>query len=100
MLHVQLTINEKLRNYPVNILLQIDEQGKLQKRLQPTSLLSAMWYQFYLVVAGVETLRRCAICGKWENMKDHRDSWKKHAACANNERVKRFRKPDVEQKKK
>ena len=99
MLYVQETINEKLRIYPLNVVIQTDERGELYKTLQPTSLLSAMWYQFSLVFTGEEQIRRCAICGKWENMKGRRNTWKKHAACANNERVKRFRKPDAKNEK-
>jgi hypothetical protein len=91
LLYVQKTINEKLQEYPVNIVLQLDEQGKLHKKFQPTNLLAAMWYQFHLVVAGEEKMRRCAICGKWESMKGHRDTWRKHALCASNARVQRFR---------
>jgi hypothetical protein len=69
----------------------MDEDGLLRKTLVPTSLLSAMWYQLYLAVIGEIKLRRCAICWKWENMEGHRVNWSKHAACANNERVKRSR---------
>ena len=93
--YVQKIINRKAREHPLHVVLQFDEfddQGKLRKQFQPTSMLSIMWYQFYLVVAGDEALRRCAVCGQWENMRDHRDSWKKHKTCASHERVKRFRK--------
>ena len=71
--------------------LKMDEDGLLRKTLMPMSLLSAMWYQLYLAVIGEIKLRQCAICGKWESMEGHRVNWSKHAACANNERVKRSR---------
>jgi hypothetical protein len=92
LLYVRKTINEKLQEYPVNIILQIDEEGKVHQRLQPSSLLAAMWYQFNLILVGERKIRRCSICGKWENMEGHRDSWKTHIKCASNKRVERFRK--------
>jgi hypothetical protein len=92
LLFVQKSINEKLQEYPVNVVLQIDEQGKLHQKLNPSSLLSAMWYQFHLVLAGEERVRRCDICGQWENMRGHRGNWRVHPRCANKERVTHFRK--------
>jgi hypothetical protein len=92
LLYVQKTINEKLQEYPVNIILQIDEEGKVRQRLQPTSLLAAMWYQFNLILAGEGKIRRCSICGEWEDMKDHRGNRKVHPKCANKRRVEEFRK--------
>jgi hypothetical protein len=90
-MYIQLTINDKLSEYPMQVKFQMRADGLLHKSLVPTSLLSAMWYQLYLAVAGEIKLRRCAICGKWENMEGHRVNWSKHAACANNDRVKRSR---------
>jgi hypothetical protein len=51
-LYVQKMVNEKLIDYPMRISLAYDEMGNLKKRLQPTSLLSAMWYQLYLALTG------------------------------------------------
>ena len=90
-IYIQSAINNKLSEYPLQVKFQIDEYGLLRKTLVPTSLISAMWYQLYLAVIGEIKLRRCAICEKWENMEGHRVNWSKHAACANNERVKRSR---------
>ena len=90
-IYIQSIINNKLSEYPLQIKFQMDEDGILRKTILPTSLLSAMWYQLYLAVIGEIKLRRCAICGKWENMEGHRVTWSKHAACANIERVKRSR---------
>jgi hypothetical protein len=50
-----------------------------------------MWYLFYLACAGEIELRRCAVCGRWEDMEGHRETWSRHANCANYERVKRSR---------
>jgi hypothetical protein len=86
-LYVQTAVNEKLLKYPLQIALTLDEQGNLYKRLCPTSLLSAMWYQLYLALVGDISLRRCSICGKWEDMKGHRVNWCKHKKCVSYERL-------------
>jgi hypothetical protein len=90
-LFVQLEINKKLRDFPLQIALTLDEHGDLRKRMYPTSLLSAMWYQMYLALVGEIKLRRCSICGKWEDMKGHRTTWETHKVCASTKRVQRFR---------
>jgi len=90
-IYIQSAINRKLYEYPLNIGFRMSEDGLVRKSLVPTSLLSAMWYQLYLAMSGEIKLRRCSICEKWENMEGHRVNWSKHAACANNERVKRSR---------
>ena len=93
LLYVQTVISKKLKDYPLHIEIQTDAlNGKLFKVLRPTSLLSAMWYQFFLVFTGEERIRRCDICGRWEDMRSRRGSWKRHKTCASHERVKRFRK--------
>jgi hypothetical protein len=90
-LYVQQKITQKLEQYPLKVVFRSDPKKKLYKTLQPTSLLSAMWYQFYLAQTGDIQLRRCSLCGKWENMEGHRSTWSKHANCANNDRVKNSR---------
>jgi len=82
----------KLSFYPLGFELQIDEKEQINKILKPGSLLSAMWYQLFLAATGEIKLKRCSICGRWENMEGHRESWSKHANCANYDRVKRARK--------
>lgn len=91
LLYAQLLINRKLKEYPLNVVLQMDERGGLYTKLQPTSLLAAMWYQLALAMKGDIKLRRCDICKQWEDMKGHRSSWTRHKACASNARVERFR---------
>ncbi|GHV30569.1 hypothetical protein FACS1894167_11620 [Synergistales bacterium] len=90
-IYVQQEITCKLEEYPLKISFKTDEDGSLCKVIQPTSLLSAMWYQLYLAQTGDIKLRRCSLCGKWENMNGHRSTWSKHANCANYGRVKRAR---------
>jgi hypothetical protein len=89
--YVQERINEKLASWPLRIFFKTDDSGKIHKVIEPTSLLSAMWYQFYLALAGEIRLRRCSLCGKWEDMATHRETWSKHANCANYNRVKKAR---------
>jgi translation initiation factor 2 beta subunit (eIF-2beta)/eIF-5 len=52
-----------------------------------------MWFQLTRALDGNLRLRRCPICGQWEDMEKgkHRESWTKHKQCANNEAVKRYR---------
>jgi hypothetical protein len=96
LLYLQVFINKKLQKYPLNFLMQIDDLGKTHNVLQPTSLLSAMWYQFSLALRGDIKIHRCDICGKWEDMKTHRATWHRHKTCASNQRVERFRQKDKE----
>ncbi|GHV51311.1 hypothetical protein FACS1894216_05090 [Synergistales bacterium] len=90
-IYLQLRVNRKIREYPINITFHMDDKGILHKRLEPGSLLSAMWYQLYFALNGEIRLRRCSLCGTWESMEGHRENWSKHASCANNERVRRSR---------
>ena len=91
--YVQSIISNKLKDYPLYVDIKADTlDGKMLKELRPSSLLSAMWYQFSLVFTGEEKIRRCAICNMWEDMRGHRGSWKRHKTCASHERVKSFRK--------
>jgi hypothetical protein len=90
--YVQEKINEKLASWPLRIFFRTDDDsGEIHKIIEPTNLLSAMWYQFYLALAGEIRLRRCSLCGKWEDMERHRATWSKHANCANYNRVKKAR---------
>jgi hypothetical protein len=90
--YVQEKINGKLASWPLRTLFRTDDvSGEIRKIMEPTSLLSAMWYQFYQALVGEIRLRRCSLCGKWESMKGHRKTWTKHANCANSDRVKKAR---------
>jgi hypothetical protein len=89
--YIQQVTSEKIQLYPLVMRFMTNEKEGIQKTLEPTSLLSAMWYQFFLAQAGEIRLKRCSICGKWEDMEGHRESWRKHANCANYDRVRRAR---------
>lgn len=91
LLYVEQEITRKLAEYPLQVSFKKGADGTRYKAIQPTSLLSAMWYQLYLAQTGDIRLRRCSLCGKWENMEGHRSTWTKHANCANYGRVKRAR---------
>jgi hypothetical protein len=100
LLYVQLSVNDKLREYPLGFVTKINEHGNFINLLQPTSLLSAMWYQFLKVLRGDVKLRRCDVCGRWEDMKTHRDNWRRHRSCANAQCVARSRRKSKEAGKK
>ncbi|MDR1510535.1 MAG: hypothetical protein LBS53_12955 [Synergistaceae bacterium] len=89
--YVRQEINKKMRLYPLYIRFDTDENGGIHRVIEPTSLLSAMWHQFFLAQTGEIRLRRCSVCGKWEDMKTHRESWSKHKNCANYQRLKKSR---------
>jgi ribosomal protein S13 len=99
LLYVQLRVNGKLKAYPLNFVTRINEQGKYLNVLEPTSLLSAMWYQFLMVLKGDVKIRRCDVCGRWEDMKTHRDNWHRHRSCANAQRVAKSRRKAKETEK-
>jgi hypothetical protein len=83
------SINIAFEDYPVNLVL---EHNRATLVLRPSDLLSCMWYQLALAFKEKIKLRRCTICGQWEDMEGHRENWTKHKQCANNEAVKRYRK--------
>jgi hypothetical protein len=89
--YIREEICRKMECYPPVLRFETDESGEVRKILEPTSLLSEIWYLFFLACAGEIVLRRCAVCGRWENMEGHRNTWSRHANCANYRRVKRAR---------
>jgi hypothetical protein len=89
--YIREEICRKMECYPMALRFETDEQGEIRGILAPASLLSEMWYLFFLACTGEIKLRRCSVCGRWENMEGHRDTWSKHPNCANYQRVKRAR---------
>jgi hypothetical protein len=89
--YVRQETNKKMRSHPLYIRFDTDDMGGVHKIIEPTSHLSAMWHQFFLAQTGEIRLRRCAACGKWEDMKTHRETWSKHKNCANYDRLKKAR---------
>ncbi|MDR1510825.1 MAG: hypothetical protein LBS53_14465 [Synergistaceae bacterium] len=90
-LYIREEICRKMECYPLALRVETDDMGKIREILEPTNLLSEMWYLFFLAFSGKVKLRRCSVCGKWENMEGHRKTWSKHPNCANYQRVKRAR---------
>ena len=85
-------ISANLKKYPVNLILRTkDSSGALFPVHSPSSLLAAMWFQLFLALTCSINIRRCSICGEWEDMKNHRSDWSKHSTCANKKRIKRWR---------
>jgi hypothetical protein len=89
--YIREEICRKMECYPLILVFDTDEYGEVRRIMEPTSLLSEMWYLFFLACVGEVELRRCSVCGRWENMDGHREIWSKHPNCANYQRVKRAR---------
>lgn len=88
---VQSRINKKLKKYVTKPRLLLDEKNQLKPYLMPENLLAAMWYQFYLAAVGEKRFKRCSVCGRWEDVTEKTVAWTKHEACANRERVEKYR---------
>jgi hypothetical protein len=83
--HLDRLIAQNYYRYPV----ELRRDGK--QFLQPSSLISFMWFQLGLAIDGKIRLRRCEVCGEWEDMENHRENWTKHPRCANNKCAERYR---------
>jgi hypothetical protein len=76
-----------LKNNPV--IMGRDNEGRVF--LEPTSLLACMWYQLEAAIDEKVQLRRCEICGQWEDMSNHNKNWTSHKKCVNNKAVRKYR---------
>jgi hypothetical protein len=72
-LYIREEICRKMECYPMVIRFETGEHGEIRRIMEPTSLLSEMWYLFFLAFSGKVKLRRCSVCGRWENMDGHRE---------------------------
>lgn len=88
---LQVWINKKLQKYPARPRLLLNEKNELEGYLMPSSLLSALWLQFYFAAIGKSRYKRCSICGLWSDVTNKRATWSKHDECANRDRVARCR---------
>lgn len=88
---LQNIINVKLKRYPANPRLLLNEANELAPYIYPESLLSAMWLQFLRAVTGERKFRQCKVCLKWEDATGRNKNWQAHPECANRERVRRAR---------
>lgn len=80
----------KFTEYPLKLVLDpLEEQTPAY--FFPSNLISAMWYQLYLWVIGKKRYRRCAVCGKWEDITNRRSDWSAHPECALKVRAQRYR---------
>jgi len=84
-------INEKLIKYPSYMQLTGDDRGQVVNCIQPRNLLAAMWLQFLAVLSGAKKVKRCAVCGEWEDVTNNRSTWSKHPECAAREKTARYR---------
>lgn len=92
---LQTKINEKLRLYHTKPRLLMNEKNQLEPYLYPDGLIAALWFQCYQAVVGEKKLKRCSICGKWQDVTDltprRQEKWQFHSNCATRERVRRYR---------
>lgn len=93
---VQKIINQQLDKYTAKPLLLMDKNNTLKQFINPTSLLSCMWFQFFQVVTGERKVKQCAYCGRWEDVTDKYASWKYHKRCGVKKRVEKHRSPKKE----
>lgn len=82
-------INAKLTDKAVSPQLIPGEDGEFSPYLVPENLLSAMWLQLYLWVAGDRNYRRCPVCGFWADTTGLRSDWTEHQECGSRRRAKK-----------
>lgn len=93
MLVLKNKVNRKLRINQVTDQLRLNENNALEGFRSPTSLLAAMWMQFYYYVQGLTDFKPCSLCGEWEAMynpdgtKRHNENWTMHKECAARKRA-------------
>ncbi|NSW76106.1 MAG: hypothetical protein HPY68_04915 [Candidatus Atribacteria bacterium] len=85
---ITLKVNHTLRRgvYPV----LYNEKGRFTTYLKPRDLLSALWLQFYFVLVGERRIKRCSVCGLWEDVTDKTKGWSKHHECSQRERFRKY----------
>ncbi len=88
---IQNRINEKLIRFPSYIQLASDDEGNIINCVQPRNLLAAMWLQFFAVISGTKKVKKCSVCGDWEDVSNNRSTWTKHPECAAREKTARYR---------
>lgn len=88
---LQIGICNALKENRVNPVLMADENNRLQPFLHPENLAAAMWFQFYQAVTSESKFKRCEICGKWENVTNKKDSWRRHPSCGGRVRTAQYR---------
>ncbi len=88
---IQNRINEKMIRFPSYIQLAANDEGDVVNCIQPRNLLAAMWLQFFAVIGGTKKVKRCSVCGEWEDVSNNRSTWTKHPECAAREKTARYR---------
>lgn len=86
---LQEIINVNLRD-KVNPFLRVKADGTFEPYLAPGDLLSAMWLQFYFSVLGERKIKRCPVCGLWEDVTERSERWTMHPECSTRERSRRY----------
>jgi hypothetical protein len=75
----------------ISPVLVLAQSGELEPRLRPNSLISAIWYQVYELVAGRKAIRRCELCGRRMDVTERRSHKRVHDHCSKRERMRRLR---------
>ena len=86
-------VNLSLENFKVYPALNYDYHDfpGLFGILEPSDLISAIWYQFFEAIVKNKRFKRCMICNQWEDVTTKRSTWTKHPECAARERTARYR---------
>lgn len=82
-------IDQKLAYHGIHLRSMLFEPNKLDPYIMPSTLVGAIWMQFFFLVVGEKKLKRCPHCGKWEDVTDRRPDWQAHEDCANAARVRK-----------
>ncbi len=62
---LQQELNIRLKKYPATLRILWDLRSEMETYVSPTSLISGLWVQFALAVAGKHRYRPCATCQQW-----------------------------------
>ncbi len=88
---VQQTINNQLKEFPVEPCLVFDKENNLKQYYRPSSLISLLWFQFFRYVTGEQKVKQCPLCKDWYDVSGNvsRDGnksviWDKYCPCCGN----------------
>lgn len=67
------------------------KETKLEQGFKTDTLLGLIWHQFFHYVTGERKLKRCPICGQWQDVTGRKSSWNAHKLCSGKERKRKWR---------
>lgn len=74
----------------------LDRNDSFRPYYYPSSLIAAMWLQFYRFLVGETKFRKCEICLKRMDVTENRSNKKVHNRCSTRLRMQRYRSTNVE----